>query len=111
MSIQSKQDKLSQIFLSYAHDDNSKPEDRQIGWVDYFDRSLTIDLKERGLLELKLWRDKRDLQPMDFLDPALMISIGSSDVIIAIVSPLYVKRPYCLQELQEFIRSKGASGS
>jgi hypothetical protein len=111
MSTPFNQEKASQVFLSYAHDDNAKPEDRQIGWVDYFDRSLSIDLRERGLLEVKLWRDKRDLHPMDFLDPSLTRGVGDSDIIIAIVSPLYVKRPYCLQELQEFIRNKGALGS
>ena len=35
------------------------------GWVSFFDNSLRIELDERGMVDVKVWRDKRDFNTMD----------------------------------------------
>lgn len=94
------------VFLSYAHDDNRVPEDGFTGWVDFFDRTLSIELLERSL-DCKLWRDRRDTDPIAFFDEEILTAVRDSQIFIAIVSPRYVEREYCMKELATFVESHG----
>lgn len=99
------------VFLSYAHDDNLVPEGlKGRGWVSFFDDSLGIELRERGMLDVKVWRDKRDFDPMDLVTSTLADGVANSDLMLAVLSPLYVQKPYCQFELDGFIERKNASG-
>ena len=62
------------IFLSYAHDDNKVPENGFTGWVDFFDRTLSIELLERAL-DCELWRDRRDVDPIAFFDDEILNAV------------------------------------
>ena len=92
------------IFLSYAHDDNRVPSDEFTGWVDFFDRTLSIELLERAL-DCELWRDRRDLDPMAFFDDEILNAVRKSEILVAVISPRYVERNYCLRELAIFVES------
>lgn len=94
------------IFLSYAHDDNQVPRPEFTGWVDFFDQMLTIELRERAL-DCKLWRDRRDIDPIAFFDDKILNAVRESKILVAVVSPLYVDRNYCLDELVAFVESHG----
>ena len=94
------------IFLSYAHDDNKVPEKGFTGWVDFFDRTLSLEILERSL-DCKLWRDRRDVDPITFFDDEILNAVRESKVLVAIVSPRYVEREYCMKELATFIESHG----
>jgi hypothetical protein len=99
------------IFLSYAHDDNLVPDGlKGRGWVSFFDDSLGIELRERGLLDVKVWRDKRDFDPMNLVTDTLDAGVASSDILLAVVSPLYVQKPYCTFELEGFVHAKNTGG-
>jgi hypothetical protein len=98
------------VFLSYAHDDNKVPENDFTGWVDFFDKTLSIELLERSL-DCKLWRDRRDVDPIAFFDDTILDAVRESQVLVAIVSPRYVEREYCLKELATFIESHGTGTS
>jgi hypothetical protein len=103
--------KMPMVFLSYAHDDNLVPEGlKGRGWVSFFDDSLGIELRERGMLDVKVWRDKRDFNPMNLVTNTLADGVANSDVLLAVLSPLYVQKPYCQFELDGFIEKKNAGG-
>jgi hypothetical protein len=95
------------VFLSYAHDDNRVPDGLTgRGWVSFFDSSLRIELDERGMLDVKIWRDKRDFNPMDLVVNTLDAGVVGSDVFMPVVSPLYVKKQYTVFELDGFVKAK-----
>ena len=100
------------VFLSYAHDDNLVPAGMNgRGWVSFFDDSLGIELRERGMLDVKVWRDKRDFDPMDLVTNTLTEGVTGSDILLAVLSPLYVQKPYCTFELDGFIEKRSEGGS
>jgi hypothetical protein len=100
------------VFLSYAHDDNRVPDGlKGSGWVSFFDNSLRIELDERGMTDVKVWRDKRDFNTMDLVVNTLDAGVTSSDVFMPVVSPLYVKKQYTMFELEGFVKHKSGSGS
>ena len=100
------------VFLSYAHDDNLVPAGMNgRGWVSFFDDSLGIELRERGMLDVKVWRDKRDFNPMDLVTNTLTDGVTGSDILLAVLSPLYVQKPYCTFELEGFIEKKSEGGN
>ena len=100
------------VFLSYAHDDNRVPDGlKGSGWVSFFDNSLRIELDERGMIDVKIWRDKRDFNTMDLVVNTLDAGVTSSDVFLPVVSPLYVKKQYTMFELDGFVKHKSGSGS
>jgi hypothetical protein len=99
------------VFLSYAHDDNRVPDGlKGSGWVSFFDNSLRIELDERGMIDVKVWRDKRDFNTMDVVVNTLDAGVTSSDVFMPVVSPLYVKKQYTMFELDGFVKHKCAGG-
>src|SRR3954454_9487079 len=94
------------IFLSYAHDDNRAPEGGgRKGWVNFFDESLNIELTER-VVDAKLWRDKRDFDPMGVVNDTLKSATSTSDLLLAVLSPRYVEQKYTNWELNSFVESK-----
>jgi hypothetical protein len=93
---------LAQIFVSYAHLDNMKPQGFEIGWVDRLYDALNIEVPMHGV-EVKLWRDKRDLEPERYFNKDILDNVSRSDAFIAIVSPAYPQRPFCLKELIHFL--------
>ena len=100
------------VFLSYAHDDNRVPDGlKGSGWVSFFDNSLRIELDERGMVDVKVWRDKRDFNTMDVVTNTLDAGVTSSDVFLPVVSPLYLKKQYTIFELEGFVKHKSGAGS
>jgi len=97
---------VAQVFISYAHTDNEKPQDVRQGWVDRFYETLSIELRQLGL-DINFWRDARDMSPNDFFDERIFSAVEGSAVFVAVVSPTYPKRPYCLRELNHFVSRPG----
>jgi hypothetical protein len=91
-----------QIFVSYAHIDNARFRQDQDGWVDYFHSALEVELKQSIGEGFKFWRDKRDLCPNDFFDNRILAAVERSELFVAVLSPVYLKREYCLKELGHF---------
>jgi hypothetical protein len=99
------------VFLSYAHDDNLVPDKFDgRGWVSFFDDSLSIELGERGLTDVKLWRDKRDFDPMGLVEDVLADNVKKSDLFLAVLSPRYVVQRYTKYELDSFAAHAAAAG-
>lgn len=100
------------VFLSYAHVDNEDPLGTDKGWVDKFDTALTVCLQwVLGRKEsVSVWRDEKKLSGHDIFDDEIADRIKSSAVLIAVLSPGYVRSTYCMRkELSLFGRT--AEGS
>jgi len=91
-----------QVFISYAHLDN-KPIQDQPGWVDLFDETLSVYLSELLGGEAAIWRDQK-LDGNDYITETILARLCNANVIVAIVSPRYIKSEWCLREAQEFCK-------
>lgn len=93
------------IFISYAHADNSALSGNKKGWVTTLLKSLERRLTERiGRRELWEWfYDKKDLNPHKPFSSQIMKNLNDSAVILIIFSPGYVASPWCLLEKNTFL--------
>src|SRR5690242_6854365 len=97
------------IFVSYAHVDNTAIDPADHGWVDALVRVLDSDLSMKlGRKEaFSIWRDKQNLRGNHECSGYIPEQVRKSAVFVAIVSPGYVASKHCQQELQAFIDSTG----
>ena len=98
---------VAQIFISYAHLDNTKPQGYEMGWVDRLYDALAIELPTHGV-EVHWWRDKRDLNPESYFDESILEAVSNSDAFLAVLSPAYPQRPFCIKELNHFLTDSRA---
>lgn len=89
------------VFISYAHGD-----DRD--WINRFLDRLRPDLS-RLLPEVDVWIDKDDLRKSRDFEKDIPRNLEKSAVLISLVSPIYVTRPYCVQhECRRFVQLASA---
>jgi hypothetical protein len=78
------------VFISYAHGD-----DRE--WISRFHDRLKTQLA-RLLPGAEVWIDKDDLRRSRDFEKNIPATLESSAVLISLVSPTYITRPYCVRE-------------
>jgi hypothetical protein len=92
------------VFISYAHNDNtvdgSKPR-----WVKSFADQLSAKLLKQCGEAVDVWWDDSDLDRSQVFDEVIRTAVKGSAVMLCLLSPSYVKRDYCLQELDWFAES------
>jgi len=90
------------IFISYAHDDNTAPKDKD-GWVDRFHAELEAWLARRfGRNQLQIWRDQQEIRGNTVFDERIQQAINESALFLALLSPNYQHSEYCQKELDWF---------
>lgn len=90
------------IFISYAHIDNRPLEQGHQGWVDCMHITLARRLGEVLGVEPKIWRDPK-LRAHDAWD-SIVMKLENVAIMVAVLSPRYVRSDSCLKEVQEFYR-------
>jgi len=91
------------IFISYAHDDNTPMTVlHSEGWVKMFRESLKHDLKRVGEKKINIWWDKRTLDKNEFFDSKIEEGVKKSAIMLCINSPNYQQSDYCAKELEIF---------
>jgi len=92
------------IFISYAHVDNTPTSWENLGWIEKFykdlDTLLTRQVGRSGIL--KIWWDNKKLDGSIQFNSAIEEGIKQSAVIISLLSPSYLASDYCKQELEVF---------
>jgi hypothetical protein len=98
---------MSEIFLSYARADNETPPSAGDlpGWVKFFHDYLWSELKQRVSKDLRFWRDVNDIEPDGNFAREIEDALQKAIVMVAVLSPNYVTRPWCLRELESFAKS------
>lgn len=100
---------MHDIFISYSHLDNQRAPGRDTGWVEAFERSLEVDLEQRVGRDVDVWRDP-SLTAGKVLDRALESELARSKILVSLISPGYLRSPYCQQELAYFVETVAANG-
>jgi hypothetical protein len=97
------------VFLSYAHVDDQAPAGFEQGWVTQLAGELEKHLQQLLVCESPnlLWRDRNQARGGEHLSELLGGAISSSAVFLAILSPAYVGKDYCVGELTHFVRHCG----
>jgi hypothetical protein len=98
---------MSEIFLSYARADDETPPaagDRP-GWVKFFHDILWYELKQRVSKDLRFWRDVNDIEPDGEFAREIEEALRKAIVMVAVLSPNYVTRSWCLRELESFTKT------
>src|SRR5260370_42360104 len=93
-----------EVFISYAHRDNTPPPGRQQGWVTKFDEFLEHFLTEWLGKEPRIWRDNM-IRGSDVITDTIFIPLPRVAVMLTIVSPNYLGSQWCATELDAFCRS------
>ncbi len=96
------------IFISYAHIDDTPLMAGEGGWVSEFHKSMEALVKQILGEELNVWRDPK-LQGNDYFSDTLVDAVPKAAVLVSIVSPRYLKSEWCLRELDTF--SKETDGA
>lgn len=91
------------LFISYSHIDDQAVDGP--GWVADFHQRLAIEVEEELGERVRIWRDKRITGATDFTKD-LEKQVRGSAMMLAVVSPAYVKSEWCDWELRGFAGSR-----
>lgn len=95
------------LFISYAHIDNDPLIKGVPGWVDFFEDLLRKTLRVKLGAEIEIFRDPQ-LNGFETFSEQLALALEQSAVMLAVISPRYIKAEWCLWELREFQQRAGA---
>jgi len=94
----------SDIFISYAHADNTE------GWVDNFEKRLGDRLQQFDrTAAITIWRDAK-LGGADIFSDRIYKEIKASALLVSILSPNGLDSNWCQQERQRFEQAAPATG-
>ena len=91
------------LFISYAHIDNQPLAEGLKGWVETFHERLKVRLEQIAGQTVRVWRDRK-LAGNDEFDGVIIAQLSKAAVLVAVISPRYVKSEWCVRELEEFCR-------
>jgi hypothetical protein len=93
-----------QVFVSYARKDNESPKgDPSLkGFVTFLHESLNEELTDLGATAVNIWRDTRNISDVDQFTPVLEEQVGSSSIMLVIMSPNWLASSYCQAEVKLF---------
>jgi hypothetical protein len=94
------------IFISYAHLDNTPFSGQADGWIAQFYKNLNLMLAKRfGRLDIvKIWWDNKKLDGSVLFNQSIEEGINKSAILICLHSPGYMQSSYCRQELDLFCK-------
>jgi hypothetical protein len=101
------------VFISYARADDEKPpfDDTTQGWVTFFWQQLRWELTNAGISQAELWLDRYDIEPAEEFTEKIEAALREARMMIVILSPNWVSRPWCQKELQRFMEMKQGNAS
>ncbi len=94
------------VFISYAHEENTPVPPEIQGWVDQFESALTAYLGRTAGDAPRIWRDPR-LERVGDLDDNIREALRASAMLVCILSRAYLRSDYCRSELREFLDAFG----
>jgi hypothetical protein len=96
-------------FISYAHLDNQELIEGRKGWVANLHRALEIRVGQLLGKQPHIWRDPK-LQGNDFFAETLVRRLRRVAVLIAVISPRYIRSEWAQKELHEFWQAAEEQG-
>jgi hypothetical protein len=95
------------IFISYAHNDNLRVFDHR--WVEWLHENLENLLIQKLGEKPVIWRDRR-MDQTDLIEGLLDSRVTASALMVAIVSPSYLKSKWCGWEREKFVENAERRG-
>jgi hypothetical protein len=89
------------LFISYAHIDDQPLAEGLKGWVETFHERLRVRLEQLTGEPVRVWRDRK-LGGNDEFGPTIIARLSKAALLVAVISPRYVKSEWCTKELEEF---------
>ena len=99
-----------QIFVSYARNDDLPPLGEKTGFINDLYANLKQEFRRLGPDTPELWRDKREIEPSDQFDPIIEKAVNDSQLLLVVLSRNWLKRPYCVRELELFAKRWKSDG-
>nr|ACX33952.1 hypothetical protein [uncultured prokaryote EC6] len=100
---------MSDVFVSYTHNDNLEFDAEKKGWVSRFHLVLLNYLTSKLGRTAKVWRDAK-LEGNDAFWDVIFKALAEAQTLVAVVSPRYVQSKSCVKEVVEFNRHWQAAG-
>ncbi len=97
------------VFISYAHIDNQTMSEEQKGWISMLHRALKIRLDQLLGETAEIWRDQK-LGGNDEFGDEIVEKLTNAAVLVAVLSPRYVKSEWCNKEVNRFLDAAVHSG-
>ena len=92
------------VFVSYAHVDNTSADERHKGWVAKLHETLDRRLTQLLGKPTRIWRDPK-LKGNDVFEEVLVQRVKRAVVLVSVVSPRYVRSEWAIRELNEFLKA------
>jgi hypothetical protein len=88
-------------FISYAHLDNVELVEGRKGWVANLHRALEVRVAQLLGKPPQIWRDPK-LTGNDLFEASIIDRLGRVAILVAVVSPRYLKSEWTIRELEAF---------
>ena len=92
------------VFISYAHADNTLVYGAEKGFVTTFGFNLQQWLSRKIDRNARIWIDHRELAGNKPLTPVIMDALNKTAVIVVMVSTRYLASEWCRKERQQFLK-------
>jgi TIR domain len=89
------------VFISYAHIDNTPMTEGQLGWVTRFHKSLEAMLSMRLGRKVEIWRDQK-LGGNDDFSAEIVDQFSHASLLLSVLTPRYVESDWCTREARTF---------
>jgi TIR domain len=97
------------VFISYTHIDDRPLSEGQQGWIATLAEALNIRLAQLLGEDPRIWRDKK-LSGNDRFDQEIIEQLVHTAVLVAVLSPRYVRSEWCCKELKAFAEHAHKTG-
>lgn len=97
------------VFVSYAHIDNTAADKHHKGWVAKLHETLDRRLTQLLGKPTRIWRDPK-LKGNDVFEEVLIDRVRRAAVLVSVVSPRYVRSEWTIRELNEFWKAAEEQG-
>ncbi len=97
------------VFVSYAHLDNTSADEHHKGWVAKLHETLDRRLAQLLGKPTRIWRDPK-LKGNDVFEEVLVERVKRAAVLVSVVSPRYVRSEWTIRELNEFLKAAEQQG-
>jgi hypothetical protein len=99
-----------EIFISYAHVDNTSPKAGLDGWITRFHRALEDRVTQVRGEAPRIFRDPK-LQGNDIFADVLTSRLQKCGILLSVITPRYLKSEWCSRELKEFWKAQQEAGT